>query len=74
MNTTTRTYAPGTIGQGTAVHAMIVGATTVKGDALGPMDVCGQSFYRNGRPQRKRVIGTDLAEVTCLKCLKALAA
>lgn len=65
------TTVTGTIGQGTAIHAMRY--TTLPGGGEAAFDVCGSSFYRNGRPQRKRITGDDLSEVTCQKCLAALA-
>jgi hypothetical protein len=66
----TSTTTTGTIGQGTAVHALRI--VDIPGGTAA-FDLCGSSFYRNGRPQRKRVTDQPLSTVTCAKCLKALA-
>jgi hypothetical protein len=69
--TNTITTQTGRIGNGTAIHAFRVRVSD-RGTLI--TDLCGSSFRNNGRPQRNRLVGTDLAEVTCTKCIKALAA
>lgn len=64
---------PGTIGNGTAVHVLEEHPHVTGGIVKG--DLCGTSQFRTGRKQSlRRAYHLTMADVTCTKCLKALAA